>query len=96
MHPLLLYPGLLLCALGGYVLLMNAASVVVNGRNRRRGIDRFVSMVPLVGPLLACVGLFLASAPLWSLAVPWVLDMGTWSLLAALPTLVREMRQNRK
>ncbi|MDC0743721.1 hypothetical protein [Polyangium mundeleinium] len=96
MHRFLLYPGLLLCVLGGYVILMNAASVVVNTRNRRRGIDRFISMVPLVGPLLACAGLFLASAPLWGLAVPWVLDIATWSLLAALPTLVREMRQHRK
>ncbi|MDI1475563.1 hypothetical protein [Polyangium sp. y55x31] len=96
MRRFLLYPGLLFCVLGAYVILMNAASVVVNTRNRRRGIDRSVSMVPLVGPLLACAGLWLASAPLWSFAIPWLLDIATWGLLVALPTFVREMRRNRK
>jgi hypothetical protein len=72
-----------------YAVLFNWATVIVNARNRRRGIPRRVSKI-LAAPqmLVALVAIFQSSAPaalvpysvLWTLAL---VDVGLWETLRA-------------
>ena len=88
--------GWLLATLGGALVAVNACTIVVNWRNHRRRVDRYVSMVPLIGPLLASVGLLLLRARLdWWLSLPWILDIGTWTILVAGAFAIRRALQAR-
>ena len=75
---------------GGFVVLFNGGSILVNARNVRHGVDRGVSMVPLVGPLLMSLGIGLVRARVdgW-LVLPWLLDAGSWSIVAAIVFTLR-------
>jgi hypothetical protein len=63
---------------GLYVVGFNWVTLVCNWRLAKQGSDRHVSTVPLLGPLLLCVGVACAAWPpskhiLWC----WVLDWPT-------------------
>jgi hypothetical protein len=59
---------------------MNWCAVIVSLRNRRRGIDKHHSTVPLFSVILTVVALLLYPRPnkAWMLAVP-LLDIGNWA-----------------
>ncbi len=74
-----------LLPVGLFVIVFNIGSIVVNMRYQRRGVDRHVSMVPIVGPALASVATALAQqrATLW-IVLPWIVDPGSWAVVAAI------------
>jgi hypothetical protein len=88
--------------LAAYVVVMNWGCVIVSMRNRRRGIDRHHSTVPLFSFFLAVVALILYPHPnnkvLWMLAVP-MLDIAHLNLVLfvlLLPVmLIRGLRKKR-
>ncbi len=43
--------------MGAFIILMNHGSLITNSKNQRLGIDRHVSMTPILGPLLLFIGL---------------------------------------
>ena len=71
-----------LLLLAAYIVVMNWACVISNTKNRRRGIDRHSSMVPLMSILLTLGAMMVFPHPKaeWMLIVPF-LDLSTWSLL---------------
>jgi hypothetical protein len=71
--------------LAAYVAVMNWGCVIVSSRNRRRGIDRYHSTVPLFSFLLTVPAIVVYPWPgeaAWMLAVP-LLDIGNWVLVFA-------------
>ena len=89
-------------ALAGYVLLMNWLCVIRSSQNRRRGIDKHYSPVPVVGLFLCAIAWGARHASGFSfpprvLIMTLVLvDPTVWSLIA-LPffRLRRKAQQNR-
>lgn len=86
--------GLLLLA-AAYVVVVNWTCVVISSRNRRKGIDRYHSTVPLVSLFLAAL-----AALLWPyqgkslfLLLP-ALDLANWMILAMPFLLLRERRKD--
>jgi hypothetical protein len=74
--------GVLLVAAGSYVVVCSWSAVVINGRNARSGVDRHVSLVPVIGPFLISVGTLLLHVPAWRWwLAPWLVDIGTWTLV---------------
>jgi hypothetical protein len=68
---------------GAYVAAMNWGCAIVSSMNRRRGIDRYHSTVPLVSVILVAFALLLYPGPhkpVWMVAIP-LLDIGNWALL---------------
>lgn len=49
--------------------------------------------IPIIGPFLLDIGLILAKEPLWTLLLPWVLDIGTIAFLIAAPGLIEDWWQ---
>jgi len=43
--------------------------------------------LPFVGPIFFDIGLLLAKEPLWTLLLPWILDIGTIAFLIAMPAI---------
>jgi len=87
-----------LLALAISVVLANGLSVYVNARNRRRGIERHVSGIPLVAQVLvvlAAMALGVAAGPwlpswlLWAVALS---DAALWRLVGML--LLRARRRS--
>lgn len=68
-----------------YPIAANFACIFVNAHRALRKIPGHVLMVPIAGPILAStgVGLWRGSFDLW-LALPWLIDPGTWVVLAGL------------
>lgn len=67
-----------LSVLGAFCVGLNWVTIPWNYRPQRMGVDRHVSGVPIIGPILICFGAALASWPptphvLWS----WLLDWPT-------------------
>ncbi len=81
----------LLILLGAYVAVMNWACVVAITRNKRQGIDKHHSTVPLVSLVLAILAYFIwpLETKAWMLLVP-VLDIGNWLLLIGLPIAIAQ------
>jgi hypothetical protein len=50
-------------------------------------------LIPLIGPLALNTWLLIAGKPLWTLVLPWILDLGTVWFFLILPRLVREWWQ---
>jgi hypothetical protein len=86
-----------------YVVAMNWACVIVSLRNKRRGIDKHHSTVPLFSLFLVVVGLVLYPHPrhsaaqrgiedwtIWMLALP-LLDIANWTLLLSPLLLIRQL-----
>jgi hypothetical protein len=76
----------ILVLLAAYITAMNWGCVIASERNKRRGIDKHHSTVPLISLLLA--GLSYAIYPLtpkgWIGIIPAV-DIGNWMLIIGLP-----------
>jgi len=76
--------------LGAYIIFLNWFRHVLMARHlRRTGQRRFISGVPLLGPVLVSlawlVAFFDARNVDWRWVwIPWVIDEGTWSTLYAL------------
>lgn len=82
---------ILLCGL--YVAGFNWASIWINRSLQRKGIDRHVSMAPLVAPALILGGL--AAIPIAKSWYAWLLpfvDPSLAILIVSLPLLIREFR----
>lgn len=79
---LVLAIALLLCAT--YVAVMNWGCALASIRNKRRGIDRHHSTVPLVSIILTILAaaIYPRAGALWMIVVP-LFDIGTWQLVAA-------------
>jgi len=67
-----------------YIVAMNWGCVVVSIRNKRRGIDRHHSTVPVVSFILVAFAHLIYPKPdkNWMIAIPLV-DIANWSLLAS-------------
>ena len=67
---------------GACIVETNWSSVIVSARNRRRGIDRHHSTIPLVSILLAALAylIYPGFERVWIIAVP-LLDIANWQLL---------------
>lgn len=73
---------ILLLLLAAFVVVMNWRCALVSLRNKRRGIDRHHSMVPLVSIVLAALAYLIYPRPdmMWLFAIP-LLDIANWNLL---------------
>jgi hypothetical protein len=86
--------GILLFA--AFIAVMNWRCVITTMRNKKRGIDRHHSTVPVASVVLtglACM-VYPGSSKLWMLSVP-MLDIGNWAILCMPVLLIREMRKKR-
>ena len=79
-----------------YIVVMNWGCVIFSMRNKRRGIDRQHSTVPIVSFALAALAYLIYPRPdkMWMISVP-VLDIANWSLLWLPVVLVREAKRKR-
>lgn len=86
------FVGVCLLVMGAWVIIANWIMLCANLRNRRLGIDRHHSFVPLFGPLLVSGGLYLTVG--WSawLVAPWAADVATLSLVLLVPFLLARRR----
>jgi hypothetical protein len=73
---------ILMLLLAAYIVVMNWGCVIVNTRNRRRGIDRHSSMIPLMSVAIAACAYYIypSADPVWVFIVP-LLDLSNWSIL---------------
>lgn len=80
---------IILMLLAAYIVVMNWGCVVVSERNKRRGIDRHHSTVPLISLILAGLAfpLFPFTPRVWIAIIPAV-DIGNWMLLIGLPVAI--------
>jgi len=80
--------GAIICILiSGYIAAMNWGCIIKNARNRREGVDRHHSTVPIVSILFAAAiayPLFPFTPKWWIWLIP-VLDIGNWILIIGLP-----------
>ena len=85
---------LIILLFAAYILVMNWACVIVSLRNKRRGIDRHHSTVPVVTLILAALAdtIFPRADSRWMLTIP-LLDIANWSLLWLPFGLIREWRK---
>lgn len=81
---------------GAYIVVMNWGSVIVSTRNKKRGIDRHHSTVPIISFVLAALAYLIYPHPdkMWMISVP-LLDVANWSLLLLPVVLIRESRKKR-
>jgi hypothetical protein len=82
--------GAVVASFGAYVIGFNWATIPWNTRLRQQGVDRHVSTVPLVGPLLFSIGLAcIAWPPSIHIAWCWVIDWPTVLLPATIVSTLR-------
>ena len=85
--------GGLLLLLGLYIAGFNWASILINRSNHRKGIERHVSMAPLIAPASLLTGMIvLPVAKSWH---AWLLPFADPSLailIVSLPLLFKEFR----
>lgn len=75
----------LISFLGVWIAFTNGWGMYKNAQYTREGIDKHVSFVPIIGPVLMMVGLGnLVEGIGWFLIVPWVIDPGTLVLVFGL------------
>ena len=79
-----------------YIVVMNWGCVIVSIRNRKRGIDRHHSTVPVVSFIMAGLAHLICPWPdkSWMIAIP-LLDIANWSLLWLPFGLIREWRRRK-
>ena len=71
---------------GLFIVGMNYASIVVNRRNVKNGIDKHHSMSPIIGPLFFVMGAsFLNMKFSLLMIMVFVIDPGTWMIVLGLP-----------
>lgn len=61
-------------------MLLNYSALVRNWQNKRRGIDRHQSSIPLMGGILGAIGVYLVTGSGWSPLVA-LLDPGCFFVL---------------
>jgi hypothetical protein len=81
--------------IGAYPILGNFWCIVVNVSRAIRKVPGHVSMVPIAGPFLASVGvgLWRGSFDVW-LAIPWLVDPGSWMVFAGIAYAFRPRRSD--
>ena len=93
MHDISKYHGLFLGA-GAFFPLISLITGLLSAYewnvNKRHCSPVFI---PFFGPILFDIGLLLAKEPLWTLLLPWVLDIGTIAFLFAIPGMTRDWWQ---
>lgn len=72
--------GSVLILLGGYISSFALIRTIINYRNQKRGVDRFISGTPIVGPLLFISGWIISPLP-WNYAVLFILILDFDTLL---------------
>ena len=79
-----------------YIVAMNWSCVIVSSRNKKRGIDRHHSTVPIISFVLAALAfvIYPHTEKFWMITIP-LLDIANWSLLLLPFLLIREARKNR-
>jgi hypothetical protein len=86
----------LLVLIAAYVAVMNWGCAVASAWNRRKGIDRYHSTVPLIS--LAAAGLAYFTCPFgpkrWIMLIP-ALDLGNWILAVGLPVAIAKGARRR-
>lgn len=77
--------------LAAYIVAMNWGCVIGSLRNRKRGIDRYHSTVPLASAIFAWIGHMIWPWPdkAWIIAIP-LLDIANWNLLWLPVAFIRE------
>jgi hypothetical protein len=82
--------------ISAYIVVMNWGCVIVSTRNKRRGIDRHHSTVPIISFVLAALAfvIYPRADKLWMITIP-LLDIANWSLLLLPVVLIREARTKR-
>ena len=82
--------------LAGYVVVMNWGCVFVSTRNKKLGIDRHHSMVPIISFVLTALAYLIFPRPdkIWMISVP-LLDIANWSILLLPFVLIRESRNKK-
>jgi hypothetical protein len=77
---------IVLLLLAAYIVVMNWGCVIASGRNKRKGIDKRHSTVPLISLILAgfAFPLYPFAPKGWIGIIPAV-DIGNWILLIGLP-----------
>jgi hypothetical protein len=87
---------LAILACAAFVVVMNWGCFIVTMRNKRRGIDRHHSTVPMVSVLLAALAHLIYPRPekMWMIFVP-LFDIANWSLLWLPMVLIREARKKK-
>src|SRR5262245_40882574 len=76
-----------------YIVVMNWGCVIVSLRNKKRGIDRHHSTVPVASFILAALAFLIypGTNKMWMVSVP-LLDIANWNLLTLPVVLIREAR----
>ena len=80
---------------GAIPIVANFASIFVNAFRAVCNLPGHVSMVPIAGPVLASIGVVLwrGSVDTW-VSVPWLVDPGTWMVLAGIAYAFRPWRSD--
>src|ERR1043166_285418 len=94
MTPIRFILALAILVFAAYIVVMNWGCVIVSMRNKRRGIDRHHSTVPIISIILAALAHLIYPKPdrNWMIVIP-LLDIANWSLLALPFVLFREWRK---
>ena len=91
MEPLLVIRyiiGAIVLILAVYAVVLNWASFFINSRNQRNGIDRHVSMIPILGGLLLPVSLFIMPLELsWHIWFVSLVDPSILAVVVVFPML---------
>lgn len=74
---------------GASVAIMNWGCVIASMRNKRRGIDKHHSTVPLISLIAAGLAYFICPhhSKIWIGLIP-ALDIGNWMLVIGLPVAI--------
>jgi hypothetical protein len=82
----------LMMLFGAFVTFMNWGCLIVNKRNKRKGIDKhhsMVSMVSLISLITAGLAYFIyPSEPKSCIGLIPILDIGNWMLIVGLPIAI--------
>jgi hypothetical protein len=97
MNELRIIAASLLLLLGALVAVINWRCVIVSMRNKRKGIDRHHSTVPLISLITTGFASFIYPLELksWIGLIP-ALDLGNWMLLVGLPIAIAQGAFKRK
>lgn len=87
---------IILLLLAGYIVAMNWGCVAASIRNKKRGIDRHHSTVPIVSFILVALAHLVYPRPEknWMIVIPLV-DIGNWILLWLPNGLIQEWRKRK-
>ncbi len=89
--------GGIIVALGVLLTLLNWGCVWTGVRDRRLGIDKNHSTVPLVGPAFVMLGAYAAPMEIpWWLWLSWAVDPGTFMVVCALPCVAYDIYTSKR